>query len=96
MTEYNLNQGVEVSLTIVDRDGAPVTPTTLVLTFTKPDGTTLQYEYGVDAELTNPDVGEFLVTEVHADVAGRWRVTAESTEPRGATSGEFYVKRSTT
>lgn len=75
------------SFTVKDDTGTAVTPATLTLTVTKPDGTD---DTKVIAEFTNPTVGEYDLDYLPAAV-GRYVWYQVTTEPNTSTQGWFDV-----
>src|ERR1700750_2049981 len=64
----------------------PANPTTVTFTVEAPDGTTTNYVFGVDPNVSNPEVGTFICRLVPPLAAGDWRYYAVGTGTVEATS----------
>ena len=72
-------------------DTSPVDPATVVFNLRLPDDTLVTYTYGVDGEVTNPSVGEYLCALPTTWLPGQTYYEAVATDPDVTLPGEFYV-----
>lgn len=72
-------------------DTSPVDPATVVFNLRLPDDTLVTYTYGVDDEVTNPSVGEYLCALPTTWLPGQTYYEAVATNPDVTLPGEFYV-----
>ncbi len=70
----------------------PTDPTTVTFYLRDPNGTIATYVFGVDAELTNPSVGVYILTPVGINLGGVWTYRAAGTGTVTAViEGEFTI-----
>ena len=95
MSVYQLGTAVTVTETFSVL-GVPTNPTTVTYTVVDPLGTTTTYVFGVDAEVTNPAVGVFVLDLPATTEPGQWQYGIAGTGVVVANgSGEFTVLQST-
>jgi hypothetical protein len=76
---YDIGDLHQSSIVFYALDGSTKTdPTSVFFTLTKPDGSTLSYEYGTDAELVRDAIGEFHVDLIY-DQKGRHKLKWQGT-----------------
>lgn len=73
------------------QDTTPVDPATVVFNLRTPDDNLTTYTFGVDEEVTNPTVGEYLCQLPTTWLPGQTYYEAVATNPDVTLPGEFYV-----
>ena len=79
-----------------DADGTAFDPTTVTFTINEPRTASVDYVYGVDAEVTKNGTGDYTCT-IDVDTPGIWyyRIAGDNSgENRGADEGTFTVRQS--
>lgn len=94
--EYIPGQGVLVRAEFYDRNGAVVDPTTVTLTYKKPDTSAVVSIVGVAGGLTKISTGIYeYVIDTSAGPVGDWHYKFAGTGAAvGANEGVFFVRRS--
>lgn len=84
---------IDLSLTLTDENGDAVDPATLTFRLMNPCGTTTDYVYGTDSEITKLETGVYLASVV-PDQSGRWSFRWVATDPVFAKEDSFIVQAS--
>lgn len=93
---YDLADVRRLSAAVTDSDAAAADPTGLSFTLQPPDGVTVTYVYGTDAELVKDSVGNYHV-DITLSQPGRWAYKFNATGSNAQmTSGELFVRRDST
>lgn len=93
---YDLGDVRRLAVAITDSAGDAADPTGLTFTLQPPDGVTVTYVYGTDAELVKDSVGNYHV-DITLAQAGRHAYKFTATGANGQmTDGELYVRRDPT
>lgn len=94
MGVYPLGQAVTVTETFTVL-GTPTDPTTATYKLQDPEGTITTYVFGVDAEVTNPSVGVYLLHTPACTIPGTWLYEIIGTGAVIATGqGDFTILQS--
>jgi hypothetical protein len=87
---YQLGTAVGIRETF-EVDGTPTDPTTVVFTTQDPLGVEVSYTAGVDAEVTNPSVGVYVLKTPPVAVAGTWRWEVVGTGDVATSGGGSFL-----
>jgi len=85
---------VKIVVDFVDDDGNPVDPATITYRLMSPSRVKSSYVYGVNDEVTNPQIGryKFAVPSELLIEGGRWFFRLETTGTIYAREGNFIVQ----
>ena len=91
-TAYDIGDVRRLSTATTNSNGDAADPAELTFTLQPPDGATVNYTYGTDAELVKDSVGNY-----HVDITllqfGRYSYKFNATGANGQmTSGELFVR----
>jgi hypothetical protein len=93
VADYPLGQQIVIDRTFFE-DEVLVDPATVTLLIELPSGTEVEYEFGVDVELTNPSTGYYLVEAYLPPSPGTYNYRWQTTDPHVVAEGAFTVATS--
>lgn len=91
MAIYDVGDSVKVSGTFKVA-GVDTDPTTVTVSYKKPDGTVVSKVYLTDAEVVKDATGQYHM-DIPVDASGRWHYRFVGTDAaKAAEEGDFYVR----
>lgn len=94
MSVYNVGDELHLEVTFADLENTPTDPTTVLFAVKTPTGTTTEYIYGTDEEVSNPETGVYAL-DVMVTEAGEWGWKCTGTGAvNAADQGIVRVRRS--
>lgn len=98
MNAYDTNDAVELRVTIRDKGGNLVDPSSVKFKIKKPSGTKLTFTYGLDTVVQRESLGVYImnivIDEAHSETKiWKWRVETTGLGA-GGENGEFQARPS--